>query len=420
MRRDVIGKMKEIGIGLLRWPGGNFAGEYRWQDMFLPIDQRAPLQAYTEDETQPYSHGYDMHEIDTDDYIALCRETGAEPYITVNLAWDPPEQCAAWVEYCNGPEDSTYGRLRAQRGHPEPYNVRFWSLGNEFGYGHMEGPMQPEQYAAMAKAAAAAMRAVSPDLELCSSGQYQDLSRAGNWIEKSAIPLSGISQYVSLHTYNWIHHDYTTSEGIRRTYQEMMSAVGENRDQLLSLRAILPQDIGISYDEWNVWAAWFRRSNAAEGLFAARMLQTMLRCGAAANAPIFCYFQPVGEGVIDILPDHAELSADGQAFELLKIHKGAALCRIDGLDSGDAVASVRGSILSVSVINPDYSESLPCTLNRCGAVSRTRLLTAEDLLPGSRFTESKIEYTETDDVIRLELPPRSVGLLCIDLSMGNG
>ncbi|MBR6322629.1 MAG: helix-turn-helix domain-containing protein, partial [Lachnospiraceae bacterium] len=210
MRADVVKKMKEIGVGLLRWPGGNFAGEYRWQDMFLPVDQRAPLQAYTEDETQPYSHGYDMHEIDTDDYIALCREIGAEPYITVNLAWDTPEQCAAWVEYCNGPADSPYGSLRAERGHPEPYHVHFWSLGNEFGYGHMEGPMQPEQYAAMAKAAALKMLEVTPDLEICSSGQYQDLSRAGSWVEKSAVTLSAVSRYISLHTYNWIRHDYSS------------------------------------------------------------------------------------------------------------------------------------------------------------------------------------------------------------------
>ncbi len=97
MRRDVVDRMKELGVGILRWPGGNFAGEYRWQDMFLPVDRRAPLQAYMENETQPYTHGYDMHEIDTDDYIALCREIGTEPFITVNLAWDSPEECAAWV-----------------------------------------------------------------------------------------------------------------------------------------------------------------------------------------------------------------------------------------------------------------------------------------------------------------------------------
>ena len=124
LRRDVVDRMKELGVSLLRWPGGNFAGEYRWQDMFLPVDMRAPLQAYTEDETQPYTHGYDMHEIDTDTFIALCREIGAEPYITLNPAWDTVEECAAWVEYCNVSADTPYGSLRASRGHREPYQVK--------------------------------------------------------------------------------------------------------------------------------------------------------------------------------------------------------------------------------------------------------------------------------------------------------
>lgn len=103
MRRDTVEKLKEIGVRLLRWPGGNFAGEYRWQDMFLHPDRRAPMEGYMENETQPFTHGYDMHEIDTDDFIALCREIGAEPFLTINAAWDSPEVCAAWVEYCNGP-----------------------------------------------------------------------------------------------------------------------------------------------------------------------------------------------------------------------------------------------------------------------------------------------------------------------------
>ena len=90
--------------------------------MFLHPDRRAPMEGYMENETQPFTHGYDMHEIDTDDFIALCREIGAEPFLTINAAWDSPEVCAAWVEYCNGPAESKYGRLRAQRGHPELYS----------------------------------------------------------------------------------------------------------------------------------------------------------------------------------------------------------------------------------------------------------------------------------------------------------
>ena len=162
MRSDVVTHLKEIGTSILRWPGGNFAGEYRWRDGLLSPDERAPLQSFTEDETQPYSHGYDFNELDTDAVVAICREIEAEPFFTINPVWDSPEESAAWVEYCNGPANSQMGKLRAERGFPEPYHVRFWSLGNEMGYGHMEGPHTPSEYEALSRRHAQAMLKVSP------------------------------------------------------------------------------------------------------------------------------------------------------------------------------------------------------------------------------------------------------------------
>ena len=85
-------------------------------------------------ETQPHSLGYDFNEINTDDFVALCKEIGAEPFITINPTWNTEEECAQWVEYCNGDVDTEYGRIRIERGYKEPYNVKYWSLGNEFGY----------------------------------------------------------------------------------------------------------------------------------------------------------------------------------------------------------------------------------------------------------------------------------------------
>lgn len=92
-----------------------------------------------ENETQPYTNGYDYNEVGIDEFIALCREIGAEPFLTINLANASPEENAAWVEYCNGADDTRYGKLRAQRGHKDAYQVRYWSLGNEMGYGTWRG-----------------------------------------------------------------------------------------------------------------------------------------------------------------------------------------------------------------------------------------------------------------------------------------
>ncbi len=412
MRWDVVREMQKIGITLLRWPGGNFAGEYRWQDMFLPVDQRAPLQAVTEDETQPYTHGYDVNDLDTDDYIMLCRKIGAEPFITVNLAWDTPEQCAAWVEYCNGGTDTVYGRKRAERGHEEPYNVRFWSLGNEMGYGHMEGPMDPEKYAALGKEAARAMRSVSPDIQIVSCGPYHDGARARTWVNASAAALYPEAQYISYHVYQGSRQDFTTPERVRKTYTDMVDSVRGNLEALRELRAVTPEGIHISCDEWNVWAAWFRKPNAMEGIYTACMLHMLLRHAAELDMPLACYFQPVGEGAIDVFPDHACLTPNGRVFNMIMAHRGGTYVPVLG---GDAVASMKWGLVTMTLLNTDYDEDVEYVMPCLGKVFPEKLLVASDLLPGSVFEEREVSYTAGDRV-HVFLPPRSVGRIRFKLT----
>lgn len=184
MRWDVVNKLKEIGVRLLRWPGGNFAGEYNWKDGLLPRNKRAPFQSYLWLETQPHTFGYDFHEINIDDFIALCNEIGAEPYVTINPTWNTPKESAEWVEYCNGDENTTYGKLRIERGYEKPYNVQFWSLGNEFGYGHMEGANTPYEYSKAVSTHAKEMLKVSNNLILCSSGPYPNEVNMENLVAK--------------------------------------------------------------------------------------------------------------------------------------------------------------------------------------------------------------------------------------------
>lgn len=411
MRSDVVKRLKEMGVSLLRWPGGNFAGEYRWQDMFLPVDMRAPLQAYTEDETQPYTHGYDMHEIDTDSFIALCREIGAEPYITLNPQWDTAEECAAWVEYCNGDESTPYGRLRAQRGHKEPYHVKLWSLGNEFGYGHMEGPMSPEGYYEHCMPVAKAILAVSPDLSICTAGPYNYEDRMQEWIEKSARQFAPVAPCVSFHTYQNLAFDFASDEGIRRVYHEALKAAEGNRQVLYRLRENLPWDIRISWDEWNVWAAWFRKSCTIEGMHTAVMLHTLLTECDKMGVSYACYFQPIGEGAIDVYPDRAELSANGQVFALLKAHKGGKLCSVLCADEKEALATEKNGVVTVSVINAHFDSAQEYLLDGCGKVLRAKCLVAGDLLPGSRFTEEDACMQAGDGMVSLTLPPRSLCLV---------
>ena len=416
MRPDVVANLKAIGPKLLRWPGGNFAGEYRWKDGLLPVDERAPLQAATEIETQPYSDGYDYHEINTDDFIALCREVGAEPMMTINLAWSTPQESAGWIEYCNGSEDTEYGKKRIERGHKEPYNVRFWSLGNEMGYSHMEGPKGPEGYASMAGTHADSMLEVTPELKLFSSGPYPN----DNWAKKSAAVLADKVQYVSLHTYPLFGDynsgviRYTTPEETKATYEKVVSSYKSCINTAKKMRKCLDatgKELYISYDEWNQWYAWYRPSCVAEGIYAANMMHFILNESNNLGMPVVCYFQPVGEGAIIIKPTSSHLTANGQIFSIMKEHQDGKLCKITENDDYSTSATIKDDTLTITLINSEYDKEREFSFNLKGKVTDAKLYSSDDVTPHSYFTESPLAVTDTRKEIKTVLPAHSVAII---------
>jgi len=412
LRRDVIEHLKQIGTALLRWPGGNFAGEYRWQDGLLPVDMRAPLQSYTEIETQPYTHGYDFHEIGTDEFIALCREVGAEPSITINPVWNSPEENAAWVEYCNGSPDTPYGALRAQRGHPEPYNVKFWSLGNEMGYPHMEGPITPDHYASIANLHARVMLETDPELNLFSSGPYPNQ----DWADKAAKILADKVKFVSLHYYSRTQMDFSSPEAIEESCRQIFCAPYRNLEVIRKMRQCLGDGIHISFDEWNCWYTWYRPSNTAEGIYTAQMLHLLLQESLNSDMPVCCYFQPVGEGAIQVTPRESSLTANGQVFALMKAHQGGKLCRISDRETLSAAASIRENILTVTLVNTNLHADRSFTLGVAGKVICAEVLRAQSILPHSRFVTEALDTLDGGKIITANLPPHSVAKICIRIN----
>lgn len=121
---DIIRLLKRAHLPLLRWPGGNFVSGYHWKDAIGPVDERITT-------PNPAWGGVEYNLFGTDEFIAFCREVSCEPMICINAGNGTPREAAEWVEYCNGAADTAMGALRAQNGHPEPYNVMLWEIGNE-------------------------------------------------------------------------------------------------------------------------------------------------------------------------------------------------------------------------------------------------------------------------------------------------
>lgn len=399
MRRDVVEAMKELGIKVLRWPGGNFAGEFNWMDGLLPVDMRAPFQSYLGLETQPHTMGYDYSEINTDDFIALCREIGAEPFITINPCWNTPEENAAWVEYCNGDASTPYGKLRAQRGHQEPYNVQLWSLGNEFGYGHMEGDNTPSGYCQIALENGKKMLEASPNLSLCSSGPYPNKE----WAELSAKPLGGISQMISQHYYGYAPH-YTSLATVEEEYNRCLASVSRMRDLLHQSRQWLEPSTRISMDEWNVWYAWYRPSSVTDGIYAALALHMLMEEAEKSGIALACHFQAVNEGMLCVKPDHVSLTAQGQVFSRMnRWHMGNRLCSA----SQEAVVSVdREGRMAVTVVNAAFRSEKPVDFSSFGPCSEAVFFSSDTVLPPSEFTVTDVLEQAAGGTF--QMPPHSV------------
>jgi len=141
IRMDVVEALRKIKVPVMRWPGGCFADQYHWKDGIGPKDERK--------KTVNTQWGYvvDDNSFGTHEFMELCNLVGCEPYIGANMGTGTPEEMEAWVEYLNFNGKSTLAESRNKNGHPDPFNVTYWGVGNEsWGCG---GRMTPDYYSAV-------------------------------------------------------------------------------------------------------------------------------------------------------------------------------------------------------------------------------------------------------------------------------
>jgi alpha-N-arabinofuranosidase len=155
--------LKELGIEIARWPGGNFVSAYDWRDGIGDRDRRPPRRELA-------WNGMETNDMGIDDFMTFCRLVGAEPYIAVNSGLGDAHSAAEEVEYVNGPASSRLGALRAANGHPAPYGVKIWGIGNEmygpWQWGHLSITQYPDKHNLIVKA----MRKVDPTIKVIASG----------------------------------------------------------------------------------------------------------------------------------------------------------------------------------------------------------------------------------------------------------
>jgi len=166
-RAEVIAALKQLHSGVYRWPGGNFVSGHEWRNAIGDPDKRPPIMDPVWNAVQP-------NDVGTDEFMTLCRLLDVEPYVTVNGGFGDEWSAAQLVEYANGAVTTPMGKLRAANGHPEPYHVKLWGVGNEPWGEWQLGFMPVAQWELKHNMFATAMRRVDPTIMLIAAGAMPD------------------------------------------------------------------------------------------------------------------------------------------------------------------------------------------------------------------------------------------------------
>ncbi len=248
IRKDLVKYASELKPKVLRWPGGNFSSWYHWKDGIGLKKNRPKKLSYSNDIVQEENNLFG-----TDEYISFCCKIDAEPYITINAGNGSPEEAADWVEYCNGTTDTFYANQRRKNGHINPYNVRFWEIGNEI-YGDWQiGTKTVEEYGKFCLESIKAMKRVDPTIKIIAVGM-------GNhdpvWDKKLLNIIASQIDYLSVHIYIG-RHSYLDSFGQIEVLKDHFKKMQSDIQSVCNEKNIV-KNIKIALSEWGVW---YRKSH---------------------------------------------------------------------------------------------------------------------------------------------------------------
>ena len=167
-RPEIIAALKQLRFGVLRFPGGNFVSSYEWRYGVGDIDKRPPI-------FDPVWRAVQPNDVGTDEFLTLCRLLGVDPYITVNAGFGDAWSARELVEYTNGAATTPMGKWRAANGHPVPYSVKFWGVGNEPWGDYQMGSMSLPQFELKHNLFAKEMKKVDPSIKLIAGGAMPDV-----------------------------------------------------------------------------------------------------------------------------------------------------------------------------------------------------------------------------------------------------
>ena len=251
-RKDVLELVQELDVPLLRFPGGTVTKIYHWEHGVGPKEDRPKRPNLIWGGNINYHFG-------TAEFIAYCREIGAEPFLVVNMATGTPEEASNWVEYCNGTGDTYYANLRRSHGYPEPFNVTYWGIGNEESAEPDAGRhYRVDNYIQATWQFTKLMKLQDPSIKLTMVGDTRD----PEWNERVLKELHPVTDYLAAHFYavprdttypallNSVYQYYDYLDTLRGQLAEVPAEGGLSRWYRFAGRS---EPLKLAIDEWGIW-----------------------------------------------------------------------------------------------------------------------------------------------------------------------
>jgi alpha-N-arabinofuranosidase len=161
-RPDTTSLLRQIKMGFWRY-GGNYTSGLIWYHIVGDIDKRPP------DFDNAWG-AMQTNDLGLDEFMTLCKLIDVEPYISVNAGFGDSHSAAEEVDYMNGSVNTYMGAKRAKNGHPAPYHVKFWNIGNEPWGAWQLGRTDTKYFMMKHNEFAKAMRQADPSITLIASG----------------------------------------------------------------------------------------------------------------------------------------------------------------------------------------------------------------------------------------------------------
>jgi alpha-N-arabinofuranosidase len=261
IRKDVVQALRKIDVPDVRWPGGCFADTYHWKDGIGPRNKRPKR-------VDLWGNVVHNNAFGTNEFLRFCKLIGAKPYIAGNMGSGSPHEMRQWIEYLTYPGKSTLADMRRKDGHPKPYHIKFWGVGNEsWGCG---GSMTPEYYSDLYKRYTTFLPNYGGNhlFKIASGPNGADYHWTRVLMQDIGQRMNGLSMhYYTIAGANWGHKGPSTNFSEKLYFNGLKKALRMNQiitHQSAIMDAYDPgKHVALVVDEWGIWTAPLSGSNPA-------------------------------------------------------------------------------------------------------------------------------------------------------------